>query len=88
MSEEESPLLKDYTNKIDELITDMAGVCCEVIDFLAKRYGDAYKLNNLIAFTHVFTCITLLKYGVPLDRYIEGLKAMYDWLAGLRKLCL
>jgi len=88
MAQEEvkNPFLKNYGDDVDELIKDMAEVSVEVIDFLEKRYGDAYKLKNLMGFIHVFTCIVLLKEEVPLDYYVEGLEAMYNWLAGLRKL--
>jgi hypothetical protein len=82
----QSPFLKNYGDDVDELVKDMAEVSVEVFDFLEKRYGDAYKLKNLIGFIHVFTCVVLLKEEVPLDRYVEGLEAMYNWLAGLRKL--
>jgi hypothetical protein len=80
MSGEESPFLKDYTDKVDEMIRDMAHVTAEVTGFLEARYGNKYNTRNLIGFLWVFTAVFLLKDEIDIDDYLNGLELLYEYL--------
>jgi hypothetical protein len=86
MSDEGNPFLKDYMDKIDELIKDMMGVACEVAGFLEALYGEEYNVRNLIEFLWVFTAGNLLIHGVDINHYCKGLRLFYKYMKLKRSL--
>lgn len=76
----ESPFLKDYSDDIDKLITDMTRVVGEVAGFIKERYGGKYVVRNLAGFLWVFSAIFLIENDVDFDDYCDGLKAIYKYL--------
>jgi hypothetical protein len=76
----ESPLLKDYRGDLKQIVFDMAEVCDEVMDFLKRRYGESYRVGNMVIFLQLLTASLLLFNGISVDKYVAGLTTFYEFL--------
>jgi hypothetical protein len=85
VGERENPFIKSYDDATD-MILDMVEVAHDTFHFLMERYGDEYKVRNLIGFLTTFTSIVLMKDNISLDDYINALTSTYYWITLMREL--